>query len=461
MTDKISIRYYLISVILPIICIFGMFGFATKYIQDEINFTQHELAGLKNSNGIHLIVTNLQKLRGINNMTEHSKKYDLEKKQYIYEIKESIKEFKKILKPNDKEHLAHKSIYNFLSSILQLFKEEHNFSKEENFQNYSVINEKSFAIQKDIALYSNLILDPYNKSYLLMETVSMQLPKLIEFSGQLRAMITAHANKSITKVEFNDFTNRISKINNLSNDLSYNMNKLFTLFDADNEILISNYENTVLSKDNLLEYIYSNFTENSRINDTQKVYEFFTNNINFMIGLYNVNSKILTQMLESRLEYKTSIRNFIVIIAIISILFILYSFLNYYLKNRDLITEIKNSNQKLKKQSITDGLTNLYNRRYFDIIFKQQFNSAKRENHSFVFILCDIDNFKKYNDTYGHVKGDKTLVSVANALRDSLKRPNDFTFRIGGEEFGIIISNLTFEKAKCFAKTINRLASNA
>ena len=68
--------------------------------------------------------------------------------------------------------------------------------------------------------------------------------------------------------------------------------------------------------------------------------------------------------------------------------------------------------------------------------------------------MCDIDNFKKYNDTYGHLKGDETLIKVSNSLKNSLNRPNDFAFRLGGEEFGIIISNMKLESVRYFAQKI-------
>ncbi len=88
------------------------------------------------------------------------------------------------------------------------------------------------------------------------------------------------------------------------------------------------------------------------------------------------------------------------------------------------------------------------------ILFEQQFKQSNRDNTSFIFIMCDIDHFKKYNDTYGHLSGDDTLIKVSDCIRESLNRPNDFVFRLGGEEFGIIISNADFENVKSFAHRI-------
>lgn len=96
----------------------------------------------------------------------------------------------------------------------------------------------------------------------------------------------------------------------------------------------------------------------------------------------------------------------------------------------------------LKKQfeesSITDMLTGLYNRRHFEKSFPEQLNLSKRNNDYLAFALMDIDHFKQYNDTYGHQEGDRALKRVAEALSDVLKRSDDMSFRLGGEEFGMI-----------------------
>lgn len=104
--------------------------------------------------------------------------------------------------------------------------------------------------------------------------------------------------------------------------------------------------------------------------------------------------------------------------------------------------------------SITDGLTNIYNRRYFDEIFPKIINSAKRKNELISFLFMDIDHFKLYNDNYGHQKGDDVLVKFATCLKESLHRSSDFAFRLGGEEFAIVYQMDTKEKAIEFANTI-------
>lgn len=103
--------------------------------------------------------------------------------------------------------------------------------------------------------------------------------------------------------------------------------------------------------------------------------------------------------------------------------------------------------------SITDELTKLYNRRFFNTKFEEEINRAKRENNYFSLLILDIDYFKEYNDTYGHQEGDSVLNKVANVLINYTNRSSDFAFRLGGEEFGII-TILEKEKIKEFAMHI-------
>jgi len=94
--------------------------------------------------------------------------------------------------------------------------------------------------------------------------------------------------------------------------------------------------------------------------------------------------------------------------------------------------------KKIEQIAITDGLTSLYNRRHFDYLFPKQIEISKRSKDLLAFALIDIDHFKQYNDSYGHQEGDTTLKLVAKCLKNSLKRPDDYTFRLGGEEFGML-----------------------
>lgn len=109
--------------------------------------------------------------------------------------------------------------------------------------------------------------------------------------------------------------------------------------------------------------------------------------------------------------------------------------------------------------SITDELTKLYNRRFFNSKINEEINRAKREKNHLSFLILDIDYFKQYNDTYGHQKGDTALEEVAKVLKHRTNRASDFAFRLGGEEFGII-TTLDKEKAIEFANLIKEEIEN-
>ncbi|ADG92529.1 diguanylate cyclase with PAS/PAC sensor [Arcobacter nitrofigilis DSM 7299] len=98
--------------------------------------------------------------------------------------------------------------------------------------------------------------------------------------------------------------------------------------------------------------------------------------------------------------------------------------------------------KRIEEMSITDELTQTYNRRYFNITIEKEIARAKRDNKTVAFAILDIDFFKQYNDTYGHNKGDKALQDVALCLKETIHRASDYTFRLGGEEFGILTTDI-------------------
>ncbi len=97
----------------------------------------------------------------------------------------------------------------------------------------------------------------------------------------------------------------------------------------------------------------------------------------------------------------------------------------------------KKAEEILRRQVIYDSLTQLYNRRFFNEFMETELAFAKRYGATMLFGIFDIDNFKLYNDRYGHLAGDDVLRSVAGEIKRLCKRKSDFVFRLGGEEFGI------------------------
>jgi diguanylate cyclase (GGDEF)-like protein/PAS domain S-box-containing protein len=112
--------------------------------------------------------------------------------------------------------------------------------------------------------------------------------------------------------------------------------------------------------------------------------------------------------------------------------------------------------KRIEEISITDGLTNIYNRRHFNDIFPSILLSAQRKDEIVCFLILDIDHFKQYNDNYGHQMGDEVLIKFSASLKESLQRADDIPFRLGGEEFGIIYKADNEAHALEFAEAIRQ-----
>lgn len=113
---------------------------------------------------------------------------------------------------------------------------------------------------------------------------------------------------------------------------------------------------------------------------------------------------------------------------------------------------IMNMYYKLRDRSNLDGLTHITNRRHFEEELDRMWKQAIRLSKPVSIIMSDIDNFKAYNDTYGHQKGDECLKLVAHTLNISLKRPLDMVARYGGEEFIIVLPDTTLNGATHIAE---------
>lgn len=117
---------------------------------------------------------------------------------------------------------------------------------------------------------------------------------------------------------------------------------------------------------------------------------------------------------------------------------------------------LRAANMKLQQISMMDGLTSIENRRAFDIIYHKTWKICLRERIPLALIMLDIDNFKVYNDAYGHLSGDQTLVRIAEIIKRIIKRPGDLAARYGGEEFVVILMNTTAQGAAVVAEEIRK-----
>ncbi|MCJ8337401.1 MAG: diguanylate cyclase [Pseudomonadales bacterium] len=125
--------------------------------------------------------------------------------------------------------------------------------------------------------------------------------------------------------------------------------------------------------------------------------------------------------------------------------------------NNQLVSEVnyrKEAQQQLLEMSLTDGLTGVANRRKFDQELASEWRRAKRDGTQLSLIMLDVDEFKAYNDNYGHQSGDDVLCSLAAAMSGSAQRATDNFCRYGGEEFVLLIANSSSEEAQLMAEKL-------
>ncbi len=134
--------------------------------------------------------------------------------------------------------------------------------------------------------------------------------------------------------------------------------------------------------------------------------------------------------------------------------------LSTHLQNRILIKQLKLANKKLEKVSLSDALTGVANRRYFDQFLSKMFAISRRDEKIISLLMIDVDYFKKYNDCYGHVAGDECLQGISKLLDNFAQRGSDLAARYGGEEFAVVLPNMKLNDAQLFAKNCCQAVEN-
>ena len=117
---------------------------------------------------------------------------------------------------------------------------------------------------------------------------------------------------------------------------------------------------------------------------------------------------------------------------------------------------LKQQGDLLRKMVFLDGLLGVFNRRYFDQQLATELARAHRSGAALSVLMIDVDFFKRYNDTYGHLAGDDCLRRVATAIRAALRRPADVVARYGGEEFSCILPETPLDHAAAIANALDR-----
>lgn len=110
--------------------------------------------------------------------------------------------------------------------------------------------------------------------------------------------------------------------------------------------------------------------------------------------------------------------------------------------------------RRLEQLSLSDGLTQLWNRRAFDQRFPREVERANRQGYQLFLAIIDVDNFKEYNDTYGHQEGDQVLFTLGEVALDCTRANVDMCFRLGGDEFAVLLPQTTSDQAQEVMKRV-------
>jgi|GEM_PF-344843 len=176
--------------------------------------------------------------------------------------------------------------------------------------------------------------------------------------------------------------------------------------------------------------------------------------IKYEVSIAEYERKKFLQSYNNSIKYLGIVLTFIIIAVLIISYYVFKSIQKDHTQLEVTTKKLKLVNKKLENVSYTDVLTGLHNRRYFNHVYEKELKRAKRNNTYITFMMLDIDFFKQYNDTYGHLEGDYALKSVAKVLKDTLKRPSDYVFRLGGEEFGVLLSETDESNSAKLAREI-------
>jgi len=441
-----SFNFFLLITAVPIIGIIIIFSLIVRNIQSNIEFTLHEQNGLAIIEEIQKSVLSIQKIRGLTSI-ENPNSVSLNNLELIKkDIVISMDSLEKKLSTIKSDAVLKRELLSFIEFVKEFKLETLSFNELTQIV-------KQFTLYSGrISYHCKLILDSELDVFVLVNNVVFLFIDIIEHNGKIRGVAVNTTNGI---VDFNQRHSMIMQIDKIEEDLQKLDFNIFLLGEvAYDEKLKASYKNMKESQKVIIDFTKKELLkDDGRVIEANGVYEQITKNIDALIALYNINLNMLKKGLEEKLRRNRENLLLSSFLGFLAILFIMMINRIFYLKNRDYI-------DRIEELTITDGMTSLYNRRYFDEIFDNYLRSNQRTKQVPVFIIMDIDYFKEYNDTYGHQAGDVAIKTVANVMKTFLKRATDMAFRLGGEEFGILCSGISAIEALHLAHAIRESIEN-
>lgn len=438
-----SLYFFIFITLVPLLGVVIIFSNIFFYVQDDIKFVSNEIMGIKVISQVEKTIFDIQKLRGLSCIKTPNEK-SLENLNFL---KKNILEDLSIL---NSSLLTIKNPTPLRNELLQYINNVKKMPLDSLGYEHLTSTIKEFMLFSNrIAYHCKLILDQDLNSFVLIDNVVYLLPELIEYSGQIRAIASSINGDALTKDQKEQMLIQQDKIRDRLSKLNYN--KLFIMYKKeDRELLEQSHKNIIETQNRVIEFTKEKLLKMDKVSlEPNDINTLITNDIDSIITLYFSNLKLLNSNLEKKLAKSNRLLIIVFFTGLLSFVFIIFINIVFYNKNREYI-------DKVEELTITDGMTSLYNRRYFDEIFDNFLKIQQRTKQTAVFIILDIDYFKQYNDTYGHLEGDEAIKMVAKYLKHSLKRAGDMAFRLGGEEFGILCIEQSRSQALSFADSIRK-----
>ncbi len=441
-----SLYFFIFITLVPVIGVIVIFSYAFLYVNYEINFVTHESMGLKVIEQIEKTIFDIQKFRGLKCIKILNKESIENIEVFKKKISNDLTNLQQILLSIKEDTPLRRELLQYTDKVKSTSLED------KGYEDFTLTINEFMLLSNRIAYHYKLILDSDLISYVLIDNVVYIIPELIEYSGRIRAIASGISDNFLTGEQKEQIIIQQDKINERLYKLNYN--KLFMYEEVDKELLAQSHKSIIETQRIVLELINKVLLKNDRVTiEPNDIYTLITKDINLIIDLYHSNLNLLSKNLENKLKKKRELSLLIFFIGLISVIFIININRVFYNKNREYI-------DKIEELTITDSMTSLYNRRYFDEVFDVFLKTHQRTKQTSVFIILDIDYFKQYNDTYGHQAGDMAIKMVAKHLKESLKRAGDMVFRLGGEEFGILCRVQSKSQALIFADEIRKRVEN-
>ncbi|RUM65501.1 MAG: hypothetical protein DSZ05_05970 [Sulfurospirillum sp.] len=259
------------------------------------------------------------------------------------------------------------------------------------------------------------------------------------------------------RFHFEEFRHLCTLINPLIEKITFNETQLQTIIDAQKSLIITRTHDKIINVNrSFLEFFNIDSLEQFTANHTC-ISEFFSDEDEEYSHPGMGSSNWVTYLLRNPLKehkvmiYKNDEPHIFSVDAKMSSKYGIY---RVVITLTDIST-IEFERRNLIIDATTDPLTKVANRLKFETILKQQIELSKRYNNAFCMIMLDVDNFKKINDTYGHPVGDKVLMTLAETLRESVRK-SDAVARWGGEEFAIILPHTKLVTGEKIAEKLRK-----